>query len=66
MNRILANTKYKNNFIDWATDHYKHFSYYPGSFVDFDGEDEIEFTEPEIWDAVNKLFLDQEQADETK
>lgn len=56
MNRIIDNEEIANQFIDWATDHYNHFNCYPGSFVSYDGEHEIEFTEEEIWEALNELF----------
>ena len=57
MNRITNNSEYKAAFIDWATDHYEHFDCYPGSFVHLDNNNsDIEFTEQEIWDALEGLI----------
>ena len=60
-NRILDNSDYKAAFVDWASDHHAHFDCYPGSFIysDDSGDEanDIEFTEQEIWGAIEILFL---------
>lgn len=57
MNRITDNPAYKSALIDWAADHYLHFGCYPGSFAYLEDDlNEIDFTEREIWEAIETLI----------
>ncbi|HSG61880.1 MAG TPA: hypothetical protein VLA24_10680 [Pseudomonadales bacterium] len=60
-NPILSNQNYHAAFVDWATDHYKHFGYYPGSFTYYQefGED-FEATESQVFDAIKTIFYRKE------
>ena len=57
-NPILDDPEIKAAFAEWVKNHHSHFGVYPGSFVveGVNGAD-TEYTEAQVWGAINRLFL---------
>ena len=55
-NRILNSQKFCNEFKDWALDHHEHFACWPGTFTHFSDSGDIDFSEAEVWQAIEAIF----------